>query len=176
MGTKLRIKIPLTLTIVPAIIIRAFGQRFAIQQNKLVELVLIDQSNPSGERIEALQGSPVLRLRGKILPLLSLANILSSTPLVAEGADLRSAEVLSPTTYISVLNADGFQFGLIVDAIEDTADIVVKALPPFLKDISQFSGATIMGDGLVALTLDIKGISSAARLRSEEDQALMALS
>ena len=160
-STAVKLKIPLTLAIVPALIIRALGQRFAIPQVKLVELVRIDANDMTSEKIETLQGSPVLRLRGKILPLLSLSAVLTNP-------QSKIAKNLSPiqdneSINVVILNADTFQFGLIVDAVEDTADIVVKSLSPFLKELSHFSGATIMGDGSVALTIDVLGISSAVR-------------
>lgn len=173
-GTTIRFKIPLTLAIVPALIVKASDQCFAIPQSMLIELVLVDESNKSEERIELLQGSPVLRLRGKILPLLGLSTILnmnSLPPQLSQNSD--SIETGkgngSQATNIVVLNADGFQFGLIVDSVEDTADIVVKALPGFLKDLTYFSGATIMGDGKVALTIDVMSISSDLRVKGEMD-------
>ena len=181
-GTTITFKIPLTLAIVPALIVRTFGQRFAIPQSKLIELVLIDEANGSGERIETLQGSPVLRLRGKILPLLKLSEVLSNTGVAQAKSKAKidragaAARPDQQTINVVVLSADGFQFGLIVEAVDDTADIVVKSLASFLKEISHFSGATIMGDGSVALTIDVMGISNAARLRGDSNSATAATS
>ncbi|MCX6127940.1 MAG: chemotaxis protein CheW [Proteobacteria bacterium] len=167
--TTIKIKIPLTLAIVHALIVQASGQRFAIPQTKLVELLRIDESKNSSEKLESLQGRLVLRLRGKILPIISLADVLRTKgpneKIDQIGANLKSSE--DGVYYIAILNADGLMFGMIVDAIDDSADIVVKGLPQFLKDISAFSGATIMGDGSVALTLDVTGISETAQLRSD---------
>jgi two-component system chemotaxis sensor kinase CheA len=171
-GTTVKLKIPLTLAIVPALIVKALDQRFAIPQSKLVELVRIDQSDASGEKIESLQGSPVLRLRGKILPLLNLSDALTKPGSKDTGAKADVDEESS--TNIVILNADIFQFGLVVDAIEDTADIVVKALSSFLKDLPHFSGATIMGDGSVALTIDVMGISASARASVEVETLVAA--
>lgn len=176
-GTTINFKIPLTLAIVPALIVRALGQRFAIPQSKLIELVLIDETNLTGERIEILQGSPVLRLRGKILPLLKLSDLLSVGGRFQEQKKSKtrsagaSAHSEPQTINVVVLNANGFQFGLMVDSVDDTADIVVKPLASFLKEISHFSGATIMGDGSVALTIDVMGISTAAMLSGGADGA-----
>jgi two-component system chemotaxis sensor kinase CheA len=169
-GTTIKLKIPLTLAIVPALIVKALDQKFAIPQSKLVELVMIDRSDSSGQNIEYLQGSPVLRLRGKILSLLNLSEILTK-PALKSLSTQPNIDKHAPTNIV-ILNADNFQFGLVVDAIEDTADIVVKALSSFLKDLPHFSGATIMGDGSVALTIDVIGISASARAAVEVDHLL----
>lgn len=146
-GTTLKIKIPLTLAIIPALIVTAGGERFAIPQVSLTELVRLDgQQARSG--IEMLYGSPVYRLRGQLLPLIYLERELKlGGPQVGDAIQ------------IVVLQADGRQFGMIVDEINDTEEIVVKPLGKQLKGISCFAGATIMGDGRVALILDVLGIA-----------------
>ncbi len=166
-GTTVKLKIPLTLAIVPALIVKALNQRFAIPQSKLVELVRIDRSDSKSEKIEVLQGSPVLRLRGKILPLINLSEVLTHRDQSQNSLKIHAFDVGSVN--IVILNADSFQFGLVVDAVEDTADIVVKSLSSFLKEITHFSGATIMGDGSVALTLDVMGISTSVRMTAESE-------
>lgn len=145
-GTKITLKIPLTLAIVPAMIIRSGDDRYAIPQVKLVELVRVEKHD-----IEMLQGKPVLRLRGQILPLLSLKEVfkMESQPFG------QSNDAIN----IVVLNSENTFFGLIVDEIIDTADIVVKPLANFLKAIGLFSGATVLGDGSVAFILDVVGIA-----------------
>lgn len=143
-GTKITLKIPLTLAIVPAMIIRSDNDRFAIPQVKLVELVRVDIS-----AIEYVQGRPVYRLRGNILPLINLKEVLGTA------ATENSEEAIN----IVVLNSDNHLFGMIVDEILDTADIVVKPLARFLKTISIYSGATVLGDGNVAFILDVHGIA-----------------
>ncbi|MEI8026893.1 MAG: chemotaxis protein CheW [Pseudomonadota bacterium] len=168
-GTTVKLKIPLTLAIVPALIVKALNQSFAIPQSKLVELVRIDKSDSKSEKIEVLQGSPVLRLRGKILPLLNLSEVL--THRIQDNKNLNISPFDVGSVNIVILNADAFQFGLVVDAVEDTADIVVKSLSSFLKEITHFSGATIMGDGSVALTLDVMGISTSVRMTAESEAA-----
>lgn len=171
-GTTIKLKIPLTLAIVPALIVRAIGQRFAIPQAKLVELLRIDAADGGSERIESLQGRPVLRLRGQLLPLVHLSEILSNKEAAkSPGAggwhiDRKKSDLAfgdDNAIQVVVLTADGFQFGLIVEEIEDSADIVVKSMSQFLKDLTHFSGATIMGDGAVVLTIDVMGISESAR-------------
>jgi len=162
-GTTISLRIPLTLAIVPALVVQAKGQRFAIPRSKLVELVLIEESDNAQVRIETLQGSPVLRLRGKVLSLLSLSDVLQK-PGTQERRDLEKSK--DPINVV-VVNADGHHYGLVIDGVEDTADVVVKALPSFLKDLVHFSGATIMGDGSVALTIDVVGVAAASRNGAE---------
>lgn len=146
-GTTIKLKIPLTLAIVPAMIVRSENDYFAIPQLKLVELLRVEQ-NSQENRIEFVNGSPIYRLRGNILPLVVLHKVLNSA----------EAELNKEAVNIVVLKSDGYTFGLIVDEIQDTADIVVKPLSRFLKTIQIFSGATVLGDGAIALILDVAGI------------------
>lgn len=145
-GTKITLKIPLTLAIVPALIIRTCQDRYAIPQVKLVELVRVDKS-----QIEFVQGRPIYRLRGNILPLVDLREVFADT-----SADKRLEE---EAINIVVLNSQNTLFGMMVDEIMDTADIVVKPLARFLKPLSIYSGATVLGDGSVAFILDVVGIA-----------------
>ncbi len=156
-GTTIKLKIPLTLAIVPALIIRNGEQRFAIPQVKLEELVRVDQSSAE-DRVEFLQGAPVYRLRGNILPLVSLNAILSGK---------KEKLQLSGVNNIAVVNADGTNFGLIVDEVQDTADIVVKPINRLLKSLHIYSGATILGDGSIALIVDVPGIAKVAKFARE---------
>lgn len=144
-GTKITLKIPLTLAIVPAMIIRSDKDRFAIPQVKLVELVRVDKT-----QIEYVQGRPIYRLRGNILPLLDMKEVLGT-----KEEDLKLDDAIN----IVVLNSESHLFGMIVDEILDTADIVVKPLARFLKSISIYSGATVLGDGNVAFIMDVLGIA-----------------
>ena len=148
-GTTFKIKIPLTLAIIPAIVVNCDGNRYAIPQLSLQELVRLDEA----QRIEDVHGAPVYRLRDKLLPIVDLREQLQAEPVDR-----------SDGTNIVVLQADGHPFGLVVDAIEDTEEIVVKPLGKGIKDISLFSGATIMGDGTVALILDGTGLASASHI------------
>ncbi|MBX9704339.1 MAG: chemotaxis protein CheW [Silvanigrellaceae bacterium] len=149
-GTTIRLKIPLTLAIIPTLIVKAAQEKFAIPQAKLLELVRIDPESENGLKIEILQGKPVFILRGKLIPLLYLAEVFQfkSYPTIP------SHEVL----YIAVLTSDKGHFGLVIDDILDSTDIVVKPLPSILKDLGYYSGATVLGDGSICLTIDILGL------------------
>ena len=152
-GSTFRVKIPLTLAIIPALMITADGNRYAIPQVNLLELVRIDGSQ--GSVVEDIQGTPVYRLRGRLLPLVSLREQLG---LPESGAG---------TTYIAVLQADDRQFGLVVDDINDTEEIVVKPLGKHLRHVAQYAGATIMGDGQVALILDAIALARSSGVLSD---------
>ncbi len=163
-GMTVRLKIPLTLAIVPAMIIRSGEVRYAIPQVKLVELVRVEVGN-SLEQVEYLQGKPMYRLRGNLLPLVNLQEVLGLAT---------QSEQQNSVTNIVVLNAEGQMFGLIVDEIQDTADIVVKPLSAFLKTLTLYSGATVLGDGSVSLILDVNGLANTVHLasRRKEDKSL----
>ena len=155
-GTLLKIKIPLTLAIIPALVVTSGGERFAIPQVSLVELVRCD-GEQAAHSIEDIQGASVYRLRGNLLPLVYLNRELkiSPPPSTAESVN------------IVVLQAGDRQFGLVVDDINDTEEIVVKPLSKQLKSVPCFAGATIMGDGRVALILDVLGLAQMAKVVSE---------
>jgi len=164
LGTTLKIKIPLTLAIIPALIVTSGGERFAIPQVSLLELVRLEVEQ-ARKSIELLYGSAVYRLRGQLLPLIYLNRELKLKP--------PGAEKSSEAVQIVVVQADGRQFGMIVDEINDTEEIVVKPLSKQLKGIACFAGATIMGDGRVALILDVMGLAQYAKVISEvHDRAL----
>jgi two-component system chemotaxis sensor kinase CheA len=154
-GTTLKIKIPLTLAIIPALIATSGGERFAIPQVSLLELVRLE-GEEMAKGIEYIHGAPVYRLRGNLLPLVSLNKVLGLE-------QTRAAEAAN----IVVLQADDRPFGLIVDEINDTEEIVVKPLSNLLKGLLCFAGATIMGDGTVALILDVMGLAQQASVVTE---------
>ena len=156
-GTTLKIKIPLTLAIIPALIVSSGGERFAIPQISLLELVRLDASQ-GNTAIEHIQGVPVHRLRGRLLPLVFLNRELCLD---------ESRQRAEMANNIVVLQADDRQFGLVVDEISDTEEIVVKPLGKQLKGLSCYAGATIMGDGTVALILDVLGIAQKASVVTE---------
>ncbi|HND52162.1 MAG TPA: chemotaxis protein CheW, partial [Pirellulaceae bacterium] len=147
-GTTIRTKIPLTLAIIPALIIVSGGERYAIPQVSLLELVRLD-ADQAGRGLERIHGVPVYRLRGDLLPLVFLD----------EQLELASTRGAASDLSIVVLQADDRPFGLVVDAIRDTEEIVVKPLQKQLKGIALFAGAAIMGDGRVALVLDVLGLA-----------------
>jgi two-component system chemotaxis sensor kinase CheA len=155
-GTTLRIKIPLTLAIIPALTVTSGGDRYAIPQVSLLELVRAEQQG-GGARIERIHDVPVYRLRGTLLPLVFLNRQLQ----VGDGPEPGAA------ANIVVLQAGDRRFGLVVDQINDTEEIVVKPLGKQLKGISVFAGATIMGDGRVALILDVLGLAQGANVVAE---------
>ena len=136
-GTTVRLKMPLTLAIIPALLVRACGQRFAISQANLLELVFLneDQARTS---IEHVRGAPIYRLRGEVLPLVRLRDVLASRaapPSAAEGVS------------IVVVAVGSCRYGLVVDEIYDTEEIVIKPLHGPLKRLSCYSGATVLGNG-----------------------------
>jgi len=153
LGTTVKMKIPLTLAIIPALTVTSGGERYAIPQVSLLELVRLEGDQVK-QRIESIHGFPVYRLRGNLLPLVYLNKELRT-------GDIRPAE---SEINIVVLHADDRQFGLVVDAIHDTEEIVVKPLQKQLKGVNVFAGATIMGDGRVALILDVLGIAQRANV------------
>ncbi|MBL9210716.1 MAG: chemotaxis protein CheW [Opitutaceae bacterium] len=158
-GTTLKIRIPLTLAIIPALIVTSGGDRFAIPQVSLLELVRLEGEQARRE-IESIHGAPVYRLRGQLLPLVYLdreLRLAPAAPLAPEAAAVN----------IVVLHTDGHAFGLVVDAINDTEEIVVKPLGKQLKGVTQFAGATIMGDGRVALILDVPGFAQGSGVLAE---------
>jgi two-component system chemotaxis sensor kinase CheA len=171
LGTTLRIRIPLTLAIVPALIVVSNGQRFAIPQTNLLELVRLEGKS-ARIGIESVHGTPVHRLRGKLLPLALLSHVLSGASALRHGdaawSELAQADAI---LNIVVLQTGAGQLGLVVDDVRDTEEIVVKPLGPELRGIPLFAGATIMGDGRVALILDVAGlaqhVSASTRSRAE---------
>lgn len=157
-GSTVRIKIPLTLAIIPALLVRSMDNMYAIPQVNLLELVRLDKEQ-AAERLETIQGTPVYRLRGALLPLVDLREQIG-----AEKVD-------HETTFIAVLRADERQFGLVVDNIEDTEEIVVKPLGKQLRGINLYAGATIMGDGRVALILDANSLAGRAGMVNDSGEA-----
>jgi len=165
-GTTVRVKIPLTLAIIPALVITCGGDRYAIPRVSLLELVRLE-ADEVGKGIELVHGVPVYRLRGRLLPLVYLSRELKLA------ADVRPATEKDGAVNIVVLQADGRQFGLVVDQINDTEEIVVKPLRKQLKTVKTFAGSSIMGDGKVALILDVLGLAQRASVVTEtRDRAL----
>ena len=145
-GTTLLIRIPLTLAIVPGLLVNAGGERFVIPQLSLNELIRLE-GDAARNAIEFVHSTPVFRRRNVLLPVADLCQVLKLP-------EQRNPEELN----IVVVQVDGRRFGLIVDAINDTEEIVVKPLWHELKSLNCYAGATIMGDGGIALILDVAGI------------------
>jgi two-component system chemotaxis sensor kinase CheA len=154
-GTTFRVKIPLTLAVIPALTVTCAGDRYAIPQVSLLELVRLE-GEAVRKGVEHVHGAPVYRLRGNLLPLVHLDRELAVGP----GALDRSRETL----FIVVLQAEDRQFGLVVDDVIDTEEIVVKPLGKQLKGIPSFAGATILGDGRVALILDVLSVAQSSNV------------
>ncbi len=152
-GTTVRLKIPLTLAIIPALTVTSGGDRYAIPQVSLLELVRLD-GDQALAGIELIHGAAVHRLRGNLLPLVYLNRALQ-----VDTASQAASDAGRPETNIIVVQADDRPFGLVVDMIHDTEEIVVKPLQKQLRGIGVFAGATIMGDGKVALILDVHGLA-----------------
>ncbi|HEU5119237.1 MAG TPA: chemotaxis protein CheA, partial [Isosphaeraceae bacterium] len=152
-GTRIKMRMPLTLMIVKALIVSAAGHRYAIPQVNLVEVARL--RGDALKTVESLQDARVIRHRGALLPLVDLSRVLG-------WAD-RDAEI-RPDSVVEVvaIQADGHVFGLVVDRIEDTQEIVVRPLARPLKSIQALAGGTVMGDGQVALILDAYGLARQA--------------
>jgi two-component system chemotaxis sensor kinase CheA len=164
-GTTFLLRIPLTLAIVPALIVKSKGSRFVIPQIKLNELIRIDPEEKDGPKIEWLSGRMVFRLRGQLIPVVHLTDVFSD-------ADYQTLGKIC--VHIVVLKTEQSSFGLIVDEILDTSEIVVKPLSSLLKRCAIYSGATILGDGSIGLILDPSGIAvkgNALQLKSESNRA-----
>lgn len=156
-GTVFTIKIPLTLAIISALIVEAGGARFAAPQLSVRELVRAGPDAPV--KVETINGAHLIRLRDKLLPVAALASALNPD---APGPE-------TPQGYVVVLEAPGRRFGLIVDDVIDTVEIVVKPLSAPLRQTGVFSGATILGDGSVIMILDPNGLAQECAVEGEAD-------
>jgi two-component system, chemotaxis family, sensor kinase CheA len=194
-GTTIILKLPLTLAIIPAMIVSAGKQRFAIPEIGLIEIVRIAESDRVNQ-IETVGNAPVLRLRNMLLPLVDLADVLgvqrvipmdNSKPDQRERFSDRRASIKKAkanamnsqqdrevssdrrdpnnlVAYVMVLNVGGNEFGMVVDEVLDSEEIVVKPLPSFFKDNLCFSATTILGDGSVSLIIDYAGLMEQANI------------
>jgi two-component system, chemotaxis family, sensor kinase CheA len=161
-STTVKIRIPITLAIIPVLIVTSGEQRFAIPQVNLEELVMLQPENGHHHAaIEQVYGAEVYRLRGELLPLLRLNNILQ----LPQPEEEQEAE---DNLNIVVLSSGEIRFGLIVDQVGDTEEIVVKPLSKHVKQVPCYDGATIMGDGTVALILNVNGLFASTQLRLED--------
>ena len=160
-GSSVTIKIPLTLAIVSALIVEAGGDRFAIPQLSVVELVRARAN--SEHRIERIKDTAVLRLRNKLLPLMHLKKLLK----IDDGSSS------DPENGFIVVTQVGNQtFGIVVDCVFHTEEIVVKPMSTKLRHIDMFSGNTILGDGAVIMIIDPNGIAKALGAAGSASQAV----
>jgi len=162
-GSVFTIKIPLTLAIVSALIVESSSQRFAIPQLAVVELV--HTGSGSATRIEKIKDTPVLRLRDELLPLVGLSQVLSlAAKPIEDLASETGADGADETDgFIVVLQVGSHRFGIVVDAVFHTEEIVVKPMSSMLRGIDAFSGNTILGDGSVIMIIDPNGIAREVR-------------
>ena len=166
-GLTVTIKLPLTLAIASALIVEAAGQRFAIPQISVAELV---RTQESGEvRIEKLNGQATLRLRQKLLPVVDVADVLNLTR--AEKVAVEGARQKADDQLVVVCHVGGNRFGIIVDSILHTEEIVVKPISSKLRHMSVYSGATILGDGSVILILEPTGVARSVMENANRDAA-----
>ncbi|HEY0356968.1 MAG TPA: chemotaxis protein CheW [Mycobacteriales bacterium] len=159
-GTTWRLTIPLTLAIVQALTVECAGERYAIPQVAVHELVSVDTA---GTGVEYVAGAPVYRLRGKLLPLVRMDDALG----------VGGRETTGPV-FLAVVQADGRRFGMVVDRVLNTEEIVVKPLSSRLKGAGVYAGATILGDGRVALILDVQALARRTQLAAEAVAAVEA--
>ncbi len=150
-GTTFKIRIPLTLAIVPALIVSTDGQRFAIPQSNVLELVAV-----GADDLATVHDATVYRLRDRLVPVVSLA------------AGFGSRDGVRATGYLVVVRADDRRFGLLVDGLRDSVEIVVKPLGRHLSGLDVFAGATILGDGCVAAIVDVVGLADRAGITSAD--------
>ncbi len=157
-GTLWRLTVPLTLAILQVLTVQCGGERYAIPQGSVDELVYAGATGH--QAIERVSGAPVVRLRGHLLPLVDLdASLGLPVGTQSDGA------------YIVVVHAEGRQFGLVVDRVMDTEEIVVKPLSSLLRDIGVYAGATILSDGSVTLILDTATLARRAHLTGDAGTA-----
>jgi|GEM_PF-2556835 len=180
-GTTVSIKIPLTLAIVSALIVESAGERFAIPQLAVQELVMASANGVN--KIEMIKGSPVYRLRDHLLPLVYLDDLLNIKKegvltekdvkaisvdqgdsdavegVVEDGEKISAKPPVNDNSYIVVTKVGGYSFGILVNRVFDTEEIVVKPVASIIKHIELFSGNTILGDGSVIMILDPAGIA-----------------
>lgn len=163
-GTTLRLRIPLTLAIIPALTVRSLNQSFALPQAALSELVHIPPEQ-AATAFEWIENAPLYRLRGQLLPLVFLDRLLMPEREWKLAGDRDN--------FIAVLDADGRRFGLVVDSLADPEEIVVKPRSAVLKDIGLYSGATVLGNAELALILDpgLIAVRAGISMRNEEESA-----
>jgi two-component system chemotaxis sensor kinase CheA len=158
-GTTLRLRVPLTLAIVPALVVRSGGQSFALPQTALVELVYVPKREAQNA-VEKIGAAELYRLRERLLPMIWLDRLL--------GLDTQYTDE-AHGFYLAVLEAEGCRYGLVVDDLLAPEEIVVKPLSSVLREIGLFSGATVLGNGTLALILDIAATAARAGVKPTEE-------
>jgi two-component system chemotaxis sensor kinase CheA len=164
LGTTVRMRIPLTLAIVPALVVQSGGESFALPQNSLVELAYVTQ-HEAKQMVERMGTTVLYRLREGLLPLVWLDRLLGLE---------QSANAKKHDFYIAVVESEGRRFGLVVDDLKAPEEIVVKPLSAELREIGVFTGATVLGNGTLALILDVAATGARAGVR-QATEAVTAL-
>ncbi|HTS46529.1 MAG TPA: chemotaxis protein CheW [Bryobacteraceae bacterium] len=159
-GSRFRIKLPLTLAIIPSLLVSDSGQRFAIPQVNVGELIRIPSAQVA-ERTDRVGDALVLIVRDRLVPLLYLANALG----------VSRPENSSRALNVVLVDAGTFEYGLVVEELHDTVEIVVKPLGRHMKGLHDYAGATILGDGRVAVILDVAGLAARANLTAGTAEA-----
>ncbi len=158
-GTTVRVRVPLTLAIIPALIVTCAGQRFAIPQAYVRELIALRAG--SSVAVEGLAGAPVMRVRGRLTPLVFLDSLLDLS-VESSGQSPSSGTVV-------IVRVDDYEFGLVVEGIASSGDIVVKPIAGLIVSLGFYAGATVMGDGAVVLILDPRGIAQKEMIPARPD-------
>ena len=158
-GTTVRVRVPLTLAIIPALIVTCAGQRFAIPQAYVRELIALRAG--SSVAVEGLAGAPVMRVRGRLTPLVFLDSLLDLS-VQSSGQSPSSGTVV-------IVRVDDYEFGLVVEGIASSGDIVVKPIAGLIVSLGFYAGATVMGDGAVVLILDPRGIAQKEMIPARPD-------
>lgn len=157
-GSTIRLKIPLTLALIPALLLSCGGQKFAVPQSAITELVQLGATEKMGT-LSWIGKYPFYKLRGDLLPLLFLS----------EQLHINLSKTTEPEDkVIVVIDVDGCRFGVVVDAVHDTEEIVVKPLGRQLGNLATYAGATILGDGQIALILDPVVLAREAHIEHSE--------
>ena len=164
-GTTIRIQLPLTLVIVPCLMTATGGERFAIPQTAIGEVIRLTPTQ-AASRIHCVHHQEVLELRDRLLPVLRLDRFLGLDPVDGTGAGSPASAL-----HLVVLESTRFSYALVVDSFQNSSDIVVKSLAQRLSGLSEYMGAAILGDGRVTLVLDPIGLATRAGLKpvSAED-------
>ncbi|MDT8899729.1 chemotaxis protein CheW [Anaeroselena agilis] len=165
-GTTFRLMLPLTLAIIPSFIVEAAGDAFAVPQANVKEFVLIQPGETSDKRIEFIQSSPVLRLRHQLLPLVYLNDVLGTSGGQTGGRQNWGSRFIDEgrTFRILVIKSGSLRYGLVVDAVYDTEEILVKPVPRVIGACGCYSGVTVLGDGRIAMIIDPESIRLEANL------------
>jgi len=172
-GTTFRLILPLTLAIISSFIVEVAGDAFAVPQANVKELVLIQPGEKNEKRIEFIHTSPVLRLRNRLLPLVRLADVLGIAARPVDGSESSCAYFAdkNQTFRILVIKSGRIWYGLVVDAVYDTEEILVKPVPAVLSTCGCYSGVTVLGDGRIAMIIDPESLRMEANLGQMEDTA-----